>query len=72
MDEILAQHSVALQKVSFHIVVVVNAKRDDLQYPSNVLRNVAMSNVVTEYVLRLDTDLIPPQGSQDHTGTHER
>jgi len=63
VDGILAQHSVVLQKVSFHIVV--NAKRDDLQYPFNVLRNVAMSNVVTENVLLLDADLIPPPGSHD-------
>jgi Glycosyl-transferase for dystroglycan len=63
VDEIRAQHSVALRKVNFHIVV--NAKRDDLIYPTNVLRNVAMSNAVTDFVLLLDVDFIPAPGSHD-------
>jgi glycosyltransferase involved in cell wall biosynthesis len=63
VDGIQARYTVALQNVTFHLVV--NAERDHLHYPHNFLRNIAMDNAVTDYLLLLDADLVPPPASHD-------
>eukprot|EP00980_Cylindrotheca_fusiformis_P024132 scaffold11561_cov151-Cylindrotheca_fusiformis.AAC.5 len=52
----------ALSKTTFHLVV----ERTKLSYPTNVLRNVALEAVETNYFVALDVDLIPyPQDCHD-------
>jgi hypothetical protein len=51
-----------LVNVSFHLVM----EKTDMQYPHNILRNVAMETIETEYFLAMDVDLIPmPEGCHD-------
>ncbi|KAL3929666.1 MAG: hypothetical protein SGBAC_012110 [Bacillariaceae sp.] len=48
-----------LQEVSFHFVL----EKTDLQYPHNILRNVAIETVECDYFLAIDVDFIPmPKG----------
>ena len=63
VNRIFANFTDLLQNTTFHLVI--NAGRDDLPYPNNFLRNVAMRNVMTDYMLYLDADIIPPSGSHD-------
>jgi len=51
-----------LKAVTFHLVM----EKTDRAYPQNILRNVAMEAVKSEYVVLLDVDLIPmPEGCHD-------
>jgi glycosyltransferase-like protein LARGE len=61
IDRLRAKHSI-LETVHFH--VVVNTGRV-VGYPYNFLRNVALNNAVTDYVMVLDADLIPPPNAHD-------
>jgi glycosyltransferase-like protein LARGE len=61
IDRLRAKHSI-LETVHFH--VVVNTGRE-VGYPYNFLRNVALNNAVTDYVMVLDADLIPPPNAHD-------
>lgn len=54
-------------RVSFHLVIdMVESRGQDVNvFPRNLLRNVAMDNVHTDYILVLDMDLIPSLNAHD-------
>jgi glycosyltransferase-like protein LARGE len=61
IDRLRAKHPI-LRNVHFH--VVVNTGRE-VGYPYNFLRNVALNNAMTDYVMLLDADLIPSPNAHD-------
>jgi hypothetical protein len=56
--------------VSLHTVIDLRqkpkAKSQKLLFPMNVLRNVAMANVETDYVLYIDADFLPSHGAREY------
>ena len=59
-------------RCSFHLVtdLVENRGSDVNVFPRNVLRNVAMNNAMTDYVLVLDIDLVPSINAHDLLKRH--
>ncbi|XP_013171453.1 PREDICTED: glycosyltransferase-like protein LARGE2 isoform X2 [Papilio xuthus] len=50
------------KNIGYHLVF----KHDDVHYPVNYLRNVALENVNTPYVFLMDVDFVPMAGLYDH------
>jgi len=53
----LLKHLESLQKVSFHLYFDNSRSHSAHPYPNNVLRNIALDNVKTNYFLMMDIDL---------------
>jgi hypothetical protein len=61
------QHDLVSQYVSLHTVVDRRPKKSGKHlFPMNVLRNVAMSNVHTDFVLYIDADFLPSHGARKY------
>eukprot|EP00980_Cylindrotheca_fusiformis_P001614 scaffold363_cov56-Cylindrotheca_fusiformis.AAC.33 len=57
-------HVLLLDETSFHIIM---EKTTDLLYPHNILRQVAMESIESNYFVAMDVDLIPfPKNCHDH------
>ncbi|CAH0591403.1 unnamed protein product [Chrysodeixis includens] len=50
------------KNIGYHLVF----KHDDVHYPVNYLRNVALENVNTPYVFLMDVDFVPMVGLYEH------
>jgi glycosyltransferase involved in cell wall biosynthesis len=62
IDWLRAKYSIVLQNVHFHVVV---NKGREIDYPINLLRNIALNNARTDYVLLVDADFIPSANAHD-------
>ncbi len=63
----LRKHLEGLRKVTFHVVLEHGLSPNYLKhwYPHNILRNVALENIESDYFVALDVDFIPSPYAHD-------